>query len=43
VDCTNSRDGAMVAIYCEPDDGHLVFVRDMNEFNEKFEPVEQAP
>jgi hypothetical protein len=40
VDATNERDGLMVAIYCEPDDGHSVYVREMSEFNEKFEPVE---
>lgn len=34
IDCTNSRDGEKVVIYT---DGKKVFVREIAEFNEKFE------
>ena len=36
VDCTNSRDGTAVAIYCPKDDTHTIFVRDRAEFDAKF-------
>jgi hypothetical protein len=39
VDCTNSRDGTMVVIYCPDDCEHTVFVREHDEFYEKFEIV----
>ena len=35
-DCTNSRDGARVLVYCPVDDNSQVFVRDEAEFYEKF-------
>lgn len=38
IDCTNSRDGEKVAIYT---DGKKVFVREIAEFNEKFEEAKQ--
>lgn len=37
VDCTNSRDGAEVAVYARPVNGRLkFFVRDIGEFRDKF-------
>lgn len=39
IDCTNSRDGLTVVIYCPDDDEHTLFVRDQAEFYAKFEPV----
>jgi len=38
VDCTNSRDGTAVAIYCPADDEHTIYVRARGEFDVKFEP-----
>lgn len=38
-DCTNSRDGARVLVYCPVDDAAKVFVRDEAEFFEKFSEV----
>lgn len=35
-DCTNSRDGATVLVYCPVDDSSQVFVRDEAEFQQKF-------
>jgi hypothetical protein len=35
-DCTNSRDGAKVLVYCAVNDSAQVFVRDEAEFYEKF-------
>lgn len=37
VDCTNSRDGDLVVIYCAREDGGGMFVRARDEFFEKFE------
>lgn len=43
VDCTNSRSGAVVVVYCRGDSRDVAtqdwFVRDAAEFHEKFEPV----
>lgn len=41
-DCTNSRDGLPVVIYCPDDNEHNIFVRDSAQFFEKFEIVEAA-
>lgn len=38
IDCTNSRDGVPVVIYCPDDDENTIFVRERDEFYEKFEP-----
>jgi hypothetical protein len=36
-DCTNSRDGVRVVIYRDPNDDTLpLFVREVNEFHERF-------
>jgi hypothetical protein len=35
-DCTNSRDGARILVYCPINDNSQVFVRDEAEFYEKF-------
>jgi hypothetical protein len=37
-DCTNSRDGTGVIVYCPDDNEHDVFVRDAEEFEHKFTP-----
>ena len=39
-DCTNSRDGNKVTVYCAEDNGVDIFVRDTDEFNEKFELID---
>lgn len=43
-DCTNSRDGLSVVVYCRGDERDIPskdwFVRDASEFYEKFEPVD---
>ena len=36
-DCTNSRDGVVVVVYCPDDNGHTIYVREQAEFDEKFE------
>jgi len=38
-DCTNSRDGIPVVVYCPDDDEHTIYVREANEFEEKFEII----
>jgi hypothetical protein len=43
VDCTNSRDGTAVVIYCPDDDGHAIYVRDRAEFEAKFAPLGVEP
>ena len=45
VDHTNERDGTLVVIYCPDDNEHTIFVREENEFEEKFEmlPIEVKP
>ena len=39
-DCTNSRDGVVVVVYCPYDNGHEIYVREQAEFEEKFELCE---
>ena len=39
-DCTNTRDGTAVAIYCPDDNEHSIFVRDLAEFHANFEPAD---
>lgn len=36
VDCTKSRDGTDVAIYCPDDDQHTIYVCELVEFNDRF-------
>lgn len=38
IDCTNERDGTICVLY---DDRQRLFVREKNEFFEKFEKVEE--
>jgi len=38
-DCTNSRVGLPVAIYCPDENEHMIFVREQYEFEDKFEEV----
>ena len=38
-DCTNSRDGTGVVVYCPDDNEHSIFVREVWEFHEKFESI----
>ena len=40
-DCTNSRCGIGVAVYCPDDNEHTIFVRERSEFEEKFEMVKK--
>ena len=39
-DCTNARDGLPVAIYCRQEENKPEFVRDLAEFQQKFERFE---
>lgn len=39
VDCTNARDGTLVVVYRHESNQNQIFVRDADEFYEKFEPV----
>lgn len=39
-DCTNSRNGTGVVVYCTQDDENTVFVREEQEFFQKFEPID---
>lgn len=39
IDCTNSRDGLSVVIYHRCGYRIPLYVREMREFNEKFEPL----
>lgn len=43
VDCTNSRDGTRAVVYCRALSGVAQFVRELAEFEEKFERVPQDP
>jgi hypothetical protein len=45
IDCTNARDGTTVAVYCAEDDENRVYVREINEFMDKFqaEPLRVPP
>ncbi|NOT12199.1 MAG: hypothetical protein HOP23_10280 [Methylococcaceae bacterium] len=36
IDCTNSRDGTGIVIYCTDDNEHTIFVRETKEFHDKF-------
>lgn len=38
-DCTNSRDGTGVVLYCPDDNEHTIYIRETAEFHEKFEMV----
>lgn len=40
IDKTNSRDGLTVVIYCPDDNEHTVYVREVVEFERKFEMME---
>ena len=35
-DCTNSRDGLPVVVYCPDDNEHTIYVRELVEFEAKF-------
>jgi hypothetical protein len=35
-DCTNSRDGTSVVVYCPDDNEHTIYVREYDEFEKKF-------
>lgn len=39
IDCTNSRDGTGVVVYCPADTGHPICVRESSEFYQKFEKI----
>ena len=39
IDCTNSRDGTEVVVYSPQENPHLIYVRESEEFYEKFELV----
>jgi hypothetical protein len=43
INCTNAQDGQIMLIYepYEQEEEHLVFVRERNEFYEKFELVDK--
>ena len=43
VDCTNSRDGTLVVVYCPDDDEHTIYTREDSEFHEKFEMIIADP
>ena len=38
-DCTNSRDGLPVVVYCPDDNEHTIYVRELREFEEKFTAI----
>ncbi|MEQ1639159.1 MAG: hypothetical protein ABL903_21075 [Methylococcales bacterium] len=40
-DCTSARDGTGVIVYCPDDDEHDVFVREAQEFEEKFKLLDE--
>lgn len=43
IDCTNSRDGTEVVVYCRDDDEHDIFVREFKEFEKKFTLITSDP
>ena len=43
IDCTNSRHGAAVAVYCPDDDQNTIYVRDLNEFEDRFTALLPVP
>lgn len=40
IDCTNSRDGTEVVVYCPDDNEHTIYVREIVEFHAGFEVVQ---
>jgi len=42
IDCTNERDGLPVVVYAPDDEAHTVYIREQQEFIEKFEILEEA-
>lgn len=38
-DCTNSRDGESVVVYCPDNDENTIYIREKNEFHDRFEQV----
>jgi len=40
IDTTNARDGMPVMIYCPDDNEHTIYVREAEEFEEKFDLCE---
>lgn len=40
VDCTNALNGRSVAIYCPDDNEHSIYVRELEEFESRFVPVQ---
>jgi len=39
IDCTNSRNGTPVIVYCPDDSEHTIYTREAKEFNQKFSPI----
>lgn len=39
VDCTNSRNGTMVVIFCPDDDEHTIYIKEEVEFFEEYEII----
>lgn len=39
IDASDGRADRVVAIYCPPDDEHLIYVRDIEEFEARFVPL----
>jgi len=39
IDCTNSRDGTPVIVYCPENKENTVFTIETKEFNQKFSPL----
>ena len=39
INCTNAQDGQQMCIYYNEENESQLFVREVSEFNEKFEPV----
>ena len=40
IDCTNSRDGTEIVVYCPDDNEHTIYVREIAEFHAGFELVQ---
>jgi len=38
-DCTNSRDGLPVVVYCPDNNEHTIYVREQSEFESKFTEI----
>lgn len=42
-DCTNARDGTSSIVYCSEDNENTIYVREQQEFFDKFSEIHEIP